>query len=202
MPTGEFETLEADSVILALGQDTDTSFLKTVPGVAFKSDGTVVVGPDMQTGCAGVFAGGDMVPAARTVTTAVGHGKKAARHIDGWLRREARTKPPKHEVATFETLRLWYHTERQRRGQSTIDVERRRHDVRRGDRRARFDGERATRRNAACPAATVSSATAATRPAPSTPSSSSARAGDTSTTWTSARAVRSATTSARAARSR
>ena len=40
----------------------------------------------MQTGCAGVFAGGDMVPFDRTVTTAVGHGKKAARTIDAWLR--------------------------------------------------------------------------------------------------------------------
>jgi formate dehydrogenase (NADP+) beta subunit len=31
--TGEFETLEADSLIMALGQDTDTEFLKQVPGV-------------------------------------------------------------------------------------------------------------------------------------------------------------------------
>ena len=43
----------------------------------------------MQTGCAGVFAGGDMVPFDRTVTTAVGHGKKAAQHIDAWLRSTA-----------------------------------------------------------------------------------------------------------------
>jgi NADPH-dependent glutamate synthase beta subunit-like oxidoreductase len=127
VPTGEFETLEADSVILALGQDTDTTFLKNVPGVTFKNDGTVVVGTDMQTGCAGVFAGGDMVPYARTVTTAVGHGKKAAQHIDGWLRRETCSKQAKHDVATFEMLRLWYHAEAKRRGQSTIDVERRRH---------------------------------------------------------------------------
>jgi 2-oxoacid:acceptor oxidoreductase delta subunit (pyruvate/2-ketoisovalerate family) len=33
-----------------------------------------------------MFAGGDMVPAERNVTVAVGHGKKAARHIDAWLR--------------------------------------------------------------------------------------------------------------------
>ena len=127
VPTGEFETLEADSVILALGQDTDTTFLKNVPGITFKNDGTVVVGTDMQTGCPGVFAGGDMVPDARTVTTAVGHGKKAAQHIDGWLRRETCSKQAKHDVATFEMLRLWYHAEAKRRGQSTIDVERRRH---------------------------------------------------------------------------
>jgi len=126
VPTGEFETLEADSLILALGQDTDTSFLRNVPGVAVKDDGTVIVGRDMQTGCAGVFAGGDMVPSARTVTTAVGHGKKAAQHMDAWLRGEVRVRPPKREIATFEMLRLWYHAEAQRRGQRTIELDRRR----------------------------------------------------------------------------
>ena len=124
--TGEFETLEADSLILALGQDTDTEFLRTIPGMDFKKDGTVVVGPDMQTGCPGVFAGGDMVPFGRTVTTAVGHGKKAAHAIDAWLRVSAGGRAVKHEIATFEMLRIWYHAEAKKRGQSTIDIERRR----------------------------------------------------------------------------
>ncbi len=84
-PTGELETLEADSLVLALGQDVDLSLLHGVPGLEIK-DGTVVVGPNMMTGYAGIFAGGDMVPSERTVTVAVGHGKKAARHIDAWLR--------------------------------------------------------------------------------------------------------------------
>ena len=121
-PTGEFETLQADSLILALGQDTDTAFLKNVPGLAFKNDGTVVVGPDMQTGCPGVFAGGDMVPYTRTVTTAIGHGKKAARHIDAFLRGAAWTSPGRHEIASFDMLRIWYHAEAKRRGQSAIDL--------------------------------------------------------------------------------
>jgi len=125
--TGEFETLEADSVILALGQDTDTTFLKSVPGVTFEKDGTVIVGRDMQTGCPGVFAGGDMVPYARTVTTAVGHGKNAARHIDSWLRGETESERAKHEIVVFEMLRLWYHAEARKRAQRTIDTERRRH---------------------------------------------------------------------------
>ena len=43
----------------------------------------------MMTGRPGIFAGGDMVPGERTVTAAVGHGKKAARHIDAWLRGQA-----------------------------------------------------------------------------------------------------------------
>ena len=42
-PTGRFETLAADTVILALGQDTDTAFLRGVPGVEFERDGTVRV---------------------------------------------------------------------------------------------------------------------------------------------------------------
>ena len=75
-PTGQFETLEADALILALGQDTDTGFLKNVPGIEFKRDGTVLVDANMMTGHPGVFAGGDMVPSERTVTIAVGHGKK------------------------------------------------------------------------------------------------------------------------------
>jgi Pyruvate/2-oxoacid:ferredoxin oxidoreductase delta subunit len=68
-----------------------------------------------------------MVPYSRTVTTAVGHGKKAAQHIDAWLRNETRSNQGKHEIATFEMLRLWYHAEAQKRGQSSIDLERRRH---------------------------------------------------------------------------
>ena len=46
--------------------------------------------PSIETGCPGVFAGGDMVPSERTVTVGVGHGKKAARHIDAWLRKRGR----------------------------------------------------------------------------------------------------------------
>ncbi len=125
-PTGDVETLEADSLILALGQDTDTAFLHTVPGIEFRKDGAVIVGPDMQTGCPGVFAGGDMVPFDRTVTTAVGHGKKAARALDAWLRASTYAAPPKHALASYEMLRLWYHAEAKKRGQSSIDIERRR----------------------------------------------------------------------------
>ena len=56
-------------------------------------DGVVQVGPDMMTGHPGIFAGGDMVPAERTVTVGIGHGKQAARCIDGWLRGEPYVHP-------------------------------------------------------------------------------------------------------------
>src|ERR1700758_2051690 len=103
-PTGRFETLAADTVILALGQESDTAFLRQVPGVEFGRDGTVQVSPSMMTGCPGVFAGGDMVPAERTVTVGVGHGKKAARNIDAWLRGVAPDRAAKHPPVAFEDL--------------------------------------------------------------------------------------------------
>ncbi len=124
-PTGEFETLEADALILALGQDTDTGFMKAVPEIQFQRDGTVIVDANMMTGHPGIFAGGDMVPSERTVTVAVGHGKKAARHIDAFLRGEVYVKPPKHELAGFEKLHIWYLTEAEQRHQETLDAERR-----------------------------------------------------------------------------
>jgi NADPH-dependent glutamate synthase beta subunit-like oxidoreductase len=107
-PTGRYETLAADTVILALGQETDTAFLRQVPGVEFARDGTVQVSAAMMTGCPGVFAGGDMVPAERTVTVGVGHGKKAASHIDAWLRDEAPASAVKHPVAEVGLLNPWY----------------------------------------------------------------------------------------------
>lgn len=75
--TGAFETLEADALILALGQETDTTVLKNIPGIAFDAEGQGKVGPEHDDRCAGYFCGGgDMVPSERTVTVAVGHGKK------------------------------------------------------------------------------------------------------------------------------
>jgi 2-oxoacid:acceptor oxidoreductase delta subunit (pyruvate/2-ketoisovalerate family) len=123
-PTGELETLATDSVVLALGQDVDLSLLKGVPGLAIR-DGVVQVGPNMMTGYLGIFAGGDMVPSERTVTVAVGHGKKAARHIDAWLRGGRYAAPPKHELATFDKLNAWYYSDAPKTVRPTLDILRR-----------------------------------------------------------------------------
>lgn len=119
-PTGRFETLAADTVILALGQQTDTAFLRELPGVEFEPDGTVLVSTSLMTGCPGVFAGGDMVPSERTVTVGVGHGKRAARHIDAYLRGAPVSSPPKHGLATFDGLNLWYFGDAVRRQQPEL----------------------------------------------------------------------------------
>ena len=124
-PTGEFETLEADSLVLALGQDVDLSLLEGVPGLEVK-DGVVQVDTaTMMTGHAGLFAGGDMVPAERNVTVAIGHGKKAARHIDAWLRGTPLAAPPKHAVASFERLNTWYYSDAPKTVRPQLDLARR-----------------------------------------------------------------------------
>lgn len=107
-PTGELEQLDADSVVLAIGQDVDRSLVDGVPRIEV-ADGVIQVGPDMMTGHPGIFAGGDMVPAERTVTTAIGHGKRAARHIDNWLRGGKYQRPERPELAKFGRLNTWYY---------------------------------------------------------------------------------------------
>ncbi|EWT05706.1 glutamate synthase [Intrasporangium chromatireducens Q5-1] len=119
--TGRFETLAADTVILALGQESDTGFLHGVPGVEFDDDVVRVSPATLMTGAAGVFAGGDAVPSQRTVTVAVGHGKRAARSIDAYLRQTAPSQAPKHPLASFERLNLWYFGDHDRREQPELD---------------------------------------------------------------------------------
>jgi NADPH-dependent glutamate synthase beta subunit-like oxidoreductase len=105
-PTGRFDTLSATSVVLALGQQSDSGFLRSLFGVALTADGNIVVDARMMTGRPGIFAGGDTVRGDRTVTSAVGQGKKAARHIDAWLRDETLRAAVKHPVIGFDQLNL------------------------------------------------------------------------------------------------
>src|SRR5207248_6112327 len=66
-PTGEFEELAADAVVLALGQSADLSLLASLPDIRVER-GTVVVDAELMTGVPGVFAGGDIAPGENTVT--------------------------------------------------------------------------------------------------------------------------------------
>lgn len=123
-PTGELEPIEADSLVLALGQEVDLRFLQNLPGVEI-ADGVVQVDAHMMTGSPGIFAGGDMVPCERTVTVAIGHGKKAARTIDAWLRGIVYAAPPRHTIATFDRMNRWYYPEAVRNAQPQLDLARR-----------------------------------------------------------------------------
>jgi len=117
-PTGRFETLSADAVVLALGQQADSAFLGKIPGIAFEPDGAVTVDRNLMTGCPGVFAGGDVAPGERTVTGAVGQGRKAARRIHDWLSGRVVEPAPKPPPVSFEMLHLPVYSVAERARQS------------------------------------------------------------------------------------
>ena len=167
-PTGEFETLEADSLVLALGQDVDLSLLDGVPGLAIK-DGTVQVGPNMMTGYPGhlrrrrhgaVRAHGDGRRRPRQEGRAP-HRCLAARHAT--TRRRRSTRSP-----TFDKLNPWYYSDapKTRAADARASRAARRRSTKSSAASTR--PTRCSRRAAACRAATASSATTATACAPTT----------------------------------
>ena len=66
-----------------------------------------------------------MVPSERTVTVAVGHGKKAARCMDAWLRGTLHVPAPKHPLVRHDQLHLWYFTDADQRKQTELASEQR-----------------------------------------------------------------------------
>ena len=123
-PTGEFETLDADSLVLALGQDTDLSLLAGEPDVTTE-DGVVEVSRAMMAGPDGIFAGGDAVPSERTATVAIGHGKRAALGIDAYLAGRDLIDPAPGELATFDRLNTWYYADAPRAHRPELEAARR-----------------------------------------------------------------------------
>lgn len=105
-PTGETERLAADSVILAVGEHSDLGLIHRASSIAVSPHGEVRVDSHLMTGETGIFAGGDCIGGAKTMTHAVGHGKRAAHEIDAWLRGESYTHPPTHPIVTFDMLHL------------------------------------------------------------------------------------------------
>jgi len=108
IPTGELEELPANMLVFALGQNSETDFLKKVYGIELKNNGSVIVDEQMMTGASGIFAGGDMLPYDQSVTYAVGHGKKAAKCIDAYLNGTSYANPKKHDIINYDNMDLWF----------------------------------------------------------------------------------------------
>jgi NADPH-dependent glutamate synthase beta subunit-like oxidoreductase len=124
-PTGELDTLDADTVVLAIGQNADLSAVENASGVRVV-DRVVEVDAQMMTGHQGLFAGGDMVPCERSIAVAVGHGEKAARCIDAWMRTTTCETQPEPRLAEFESMNPWYYGDADAAVQPTLDALRRR----------------------------------------------------------------------------
>ncbi len=82
----EFE-VEADAVVVAIGNGPHPLVLQTTPGLELNRWGNIVADPETgATSLRGVYAGGDIVTGAATVIEAMGAGKRAARAIDAFFR--------------------------------------------------------------------------------------------------------------------
>ena len=124
-PTGEYEEMDADSVVLAIGQNVDLSVLKTIPGLELQKDAVTVNTTTFETTVPGLFAAGDMVPGDRTVTAAIGMGKHAARGVNGYLNGRPYVKPEKHEDARFEDMHPYYYTDAPKKVRPQLELARR-----------------------------------------------------------------------------
>jgi NADPH-dependent glutamate synthase beta subunit-like oxidoreductase len=124
LPTGEYDELDTDAVVLALGQDADLELLEGFDGIEI-ADHAVRVDERLMTGHPGVFAGGDMVPAERMAAVAIGHGRRAARGIDGWLRGIPATAEPVAELAGWEAINPWYYSDAPRTVRGQLELVRR-----------------------------------------------------------------------------
>jgi Pyruvate/2-oxoacid:ferredoxin oxidoreductase delta subunit len=119
--TSEFETIDADVLILANRQEGDSGFLHAVSGIVINDDGTVNIDSTRMTGHEGIFAGGDLLPGEnRSSTIAIGHGKKAARYMDGYLRKQPFIKAEKHPTASYKKLHMWYKTDAPKKEQDKV----------------------------------------------------------------------------------
>ncbi len=122
IPTGTFETLPVDSVVLALGQHADATLLRDIPGIEVTRDDVAKVDAQFMTGHPGIFAGGDLIGGIRTMTAAVGHGKKAARAIDAWLAGRTLAPVAKNPAVTFGMLNLPLFLDADRAAQAELPV--------------------------------------------------------------------------------
>ena len=119
--TAEFETIDADILIIANRQAADTAFLKTIDGIQLNEDGTIIIDGQRMTGHTGIFAGGDTLPGEnRSSTIAIGHGKKAAKTICSFLENQSYSKAEKHPTAGYRKLHMWYKTEAPQKEQDKL----------------------------------------------------------------------------------
>ncbi len=122
--TGEVESIEADVLVLAIGQVIDRQLFENIAPIEISNE-SIQIDNTMKTGLDGVFAAGDVVPSQRSVTTALGHGKKVARAIDAWLNGQSYQPAPQNEVATFDKMEPWYYSDAPRTIQPHLDAVRR-----------------------------------------------------------------------------
>jgi NAD-dependent dihydropyrimidine dehydrogenase PreA subunit len=94
--------IPCDTVILAIGQASDLSFLSPADKIETTRQGTVKIDPEtLMTTAPGIFAAGDIAFGPRLIINAVADGKKAAEQIDRYLLGPAWSPKPKYVQITI-----------------------------------------------------------------------------------------------------
>ena len=79
----------------------------------------------MATNRTGVFAGGDVAPGDRSVTAAIGHGRRAAAGIDAYLCGTTVDQPAPVDLAPYDALNTWYFEDAPRQHRPRLEMVRR-----------------------------------------------------------------------------
>jgi NADPH-dependent glutamate synthase beta subunit-like oxidoreductase/ferredoxin len=99
---GAERTVLADTVILAIGQSSELSWIGQKDGLETTPRGTLVCDSDtLETTRPGVFAGGDLAFGPRNVIHAVAEGRRAARSIARYLGEVEKQAPRRYRATIF-----------------------------------------------------------------------------------------------------
>jgi NADPH-dependent glutamate synthase beta subunit-like oxidoreductase len=82
---GTETTLEADTILVAVGQSPEKKVLCDAGSLEITPAGTIRVDENLAANAPGVFAGGDILDGPQSVVHALSQGKKAAQSIDEYL---------------------------------------------------------------------------------------------------------------------
>jgi NADPH-dependent glutamate synthase beta subunit-like oxidoreductase len=103
---GSEETVDCDTVVLAIGQAPDLSWIRPEDNLKMTPRGTLQTDPvTLGTSRPDVFAGGDVAFGPRIIITAVAEGKRAANSIAKFLTGRVPAEPKQARVTVFDTLR-------------------------------------------------------------------------------------------------
>lgn len=130
---GTESVIDADNVILSIGQMSDTSFLDTAKGFRVTRFGTLAVEQDtLSTFVPGIYAAGDVVTGPRIAIGAIGQGKAAAQSVDEYLKGIDRDPIVKKAKMTRVPTRSWHdnYTAIPQQEMPTLDVDARKNSLR------------------------------------------------------------------------
>jgi len=125
---GTEDVLPADTVIVAIGQTPDLSWLDPEDGIETTPRGTIQVDPEtLETTAPGIFAGGDLAFGPRIAISAVADGRRAAESIHARLS-GGRRPEPEYRITRFDTAQyrpLHLHGPVRRQPVPTLPLDRR-----------------------------------------------------------------------------